>query len=215
MMSVRSSAESPSIIWATRAGSSFSKIAPRRVIVGWSSNSMTRATGNIMMTAAASISFNWLSSSTRSSGRRSTTCSLMPMKLSSRRRLIRSRNSSSVVTHSPPLLPFLFQVIQKINESEVAAQVIQTRVVGEERVVFVAELNRCFDPCGRFVAHVFHGIERGEPQRHVVIGGGDLFDVVSDYGSGAVMFPARAVTPAQNDLQRVEVRMLPEHVLGQ
>src|SRR5512145_2106324 len=63
---------------------------------------MTRATGSIITTVEASISFNWLSSSTRSAGGRSATCSLMPTKLSSSRRLIRSRNSSSAVTHSPP-----------------------------------------------------------------------------------------------------------------
>src|SRR5262245_6475856 len=215
MMSVRSSAESPSVTCAARDGSSFSRIAPRRVIVGWSNSSTTRATGSIITTVEASISFNWLSNSTRSSGRRSATCSLMPMKLSSRRRLIRSRNSSSVVIHLPPLLPLPLQLIQQFDETQVTAQVVQARVVGEERVIFVAELNGRSDPFDSVVAHVFHGIKRRQPERHVVVGGGDLFDVIGDHVSGSVMISARAVTPAQNDLQRVEMRVLIERFLGQ
>src|SRR5215510_5378785 len=201
--------------WAARVGSSFSRIAPRRVIVGWSNNSMTRATGSIMLTVDASISFNWLSNSTRSAGGRSATCSLMPPKLSSRRRLIRSRNSSSVVIHSPPLLPLTLQLIQQVDEAQVTAQVVEARVVGEERVIFVAELNGRSDPFDRLVAHVLHGVKRRQPERHVVIGGGDLFYVIGDHGPGAVMFPARAVAPAQKDLQRVEMRVLIERLLGQ
>src|SRR5262245_19339625 len=200
MMSVRSSAESPSVTCAARDGSSFSRIAPRRVIVGWSNNSTTRATGSIITTVDASISFNWLSKSTRSSGRRSATCSLMPTKLSSRRRLIRSRNSSSVVIQSPPLLPLPLQLIQQVDETQVTAQVVEARVVREERVIFVAELNGCSDPFDRLVAHVLHGVKRRQPERHVVIGGGDLFYMFGDQAAGAVMFPARAVAPAQNDL---------------
>src|SRR5262245_63103452 len=100
----------------------------------------------------------------------------MPTKLSSRRRLIRSRSSSSVVTHSSPFFPFSLQLTQKIDESQVAAQVVQARIVGEERVVFVAQSDGCFDPFDRLVAHVFHGVERRQPERHVVIGGGYRFD---------------------------------------
>ena len=48
-----------------------------------------------------------------------------------------------------------------------------------------------------------------------MIGGGDLFDVIGDQAAGAFMFPARAVTPPQKDLQRVEVRVLIESFFGQ
>src|SRR5262245_37828611 len=255
MMSVRSSAESPSVTCAARDGSSFSRIAPRRVIVGWSNNSTTRATGSIITTVEASISFNWLSNSTRSSGGRSATCSLMPTKLSSRRRLIRSRKSSSVVIHLPPfhrmgltgrrgdratgrwgdrlfsprrpvppsprlcslpsLLPLSLQVIQQSDETQVTAQVVQAGVVGEEGVIFVAELNGPSNPFDRLVAHVLHSVKRRQPERHVMIRGGDLFYVIGDQGPGAIMILMRAVTPTQNDLQRVEVGVLIERFLGQ
>src|SRR5262245_52973601 len=100
----------------------------------------------------------------------------------------------------PSLLPLPLQLIQQIDEAQVTAQVVEARVVGEERVIFVAELNGCSDPFDRLVAHVLHGVKRRQPERHVVIGGGDLFYVIGDQAPGALMFSASAVAPAQDDL---------------
>src|SRR5262249_61328939 len=110
------------------------------------------------------------------------------------------RLSLSPPPHQPPLLPLPPQLIQQVDEAQVAAQVVEARVVGEERVIFVAELNGRSDPFDRLVTHVLHGVKRRQPERHVVIGGGDLFYVIGDQAARALVFPARAVAPPQNDL---------------
>src|SRR5262249_60885779 len=98
------------------------------------------------------------------------------------------------------LRPLPLDLIKQVDETQVTAQVVSARVVGKERVIFVAELNGRSDPFDPFVAHVLHGVKRRQPERHVVIGGGDLFYVIGDQAAGALMFSARAVAPAQNDL---------------
>src|SRR5215470_5241978 len=86
------------------------------------------------------------------------------------------------------LLPLPLQLIQQVDETQVTAQVVEARVVGEERVIFVAELNGRSDPFDRLVAHVLHGVKRRQPERHVVVGGGDLFNVIGNQAAGALMF---------------------------
>src|SRR6187401_2259546 len=215
-MSVRSSAAIPSRTRAAREGSSFSRMVARRVMVGWSSTSTARGTGSIMMTLAASARVSWFSRSATSAAGRSLTTSPMPVKLSSSRSRMRSSSSSGAGTVSPPrgaLLPTLLELAHQFLEARVAAEGVQLAAVREQRVVLVAQAHGPAHPLDGLVGHGFHAVEGGQPERDVVVGGGDLAHPIRDQGPGALVLAARAPTPGQDGTDAVQVRVLAQQVL--
>src|SRR5262245_14393483 len=229
MISVRWSAERPSRILAAREGSMCSTIALRRVSVGWSRTSTARCVEHIVTTVAASTSRSWFSKSARSAGGRSATAPPMPVKLSSSRSWIRSRSSFGAVTSgllcrrqrvlgvgvSAPHLPEALQLVHYLNEARVLAQAVELVAAGEERVVLVAELHGPAHPLDAFVQLPDHGIEGGQPQRHVVVRCRGLQHPLRDQGQGLLTLAAGPEAPGQQRLHALEMRVLALHLFEQ